>query len=131
MDISLDSHSPLNAGPQSGLVPGPGPDRERRWMVYVAYDVKISRGSTLLTQISVQFVLRFWSGSPLQEPFLKYALARTRPPRFTFLSEARGSPARSALKRDICSAAEDRAPSLQKNLRFMCCYLCFQHRQRT
>lgn len=87
----MDSHSPLNASPQSGLVPGPGPDHERRWMVYVAYDVNISRGSTLLTQIPVQFVLPFLERIAASGAFLKYALARTRMRQFTFTSGSRGS----------------------------------------
>lgn len=88
-------------------------------MVYVAYDVKISCGSTLLTQISVQFVVPFLERSAASGAFLKHALACTRTCQFTFMSESRGSPVRYVLKHDICLEARDCAPSLHRNLKFM------------
>lgn len=88
-------------------------------MVYVAYDVKISCGSTLLTQISVQFVVPFVERSAASGAFLKHALACTWTCQFTFMSDSRGSPVRYVLKRNICLEARDCAPSLHKNSRFM------------
>lgn len=96
-------------------------------MVYVAYDVKISRGCTLLARIFVQFVLPFLERIAASGAFLKYALARTCMRQFPFMSGSHESPVRYVLKRDICLAAKGCAPSLHKNLRCMCCYLCFQH----